>query len=649
MEALLNRKVIGFLALCLCGFASQTGCTGSDDSSVPEYTNPFTDTQEGGKQDTGYYNLRGVELHVTLEADIEADSWRIFDAPADLAQFAVTYLREKEDFYLELLAEDAATPDRVEWRVDGEWLTKEQAEAVDRSQLTHFRLRDVNAVVLDRDAETIAAGQVFEPPVPIKPYTVMTDAGDKCATANSHISLSPSIYWYLWNPDKSTCDLETQTMTVTVTEVLPAGFTTYPEYDRLWEDGVLDVAVFWAKLDDGDVADDYNWDNFNKFTTWLTEGGFTEQPGAELGKRFTKQVGDKSIVVDVYGPDVFYSVADYTHLQNWQKAVNEHEVVLYNGHSVLGTGMAFEDITYPDRYQIFEIASCLSYEYYVRPILAGKGGWDNVDVIANVEPTYYTENLPLVGAMLAKLFWGFEHGGQASWQDIMEAVSRKLYHSRFGVSGARDNCFSPDGNLCTTGTCVDHSDETACNDAGCVWLSCPAGLTCDQADICLSLEESACLGHTDETSCNATTGCQWAACPDHLTCEQPDTCVPGDPATAPQTFESTTVVTIPDNDPTGATSTIDVTEDLTIGSLQVRLDVTHSYTGDLEIVLSHGGVSHTVWDREGGSSDDIQGTFDVSAFDGQSASGAWTLTVVDHANLDEGQVNSWAVIVTPAS
>ncbi len=549
------------------------GCGPTREDTDPEYSNPFTDPVAGGKEDTGYYNLTGVELHVTLEADVEATGWRMFDAPAYLAQFAVSYLRKSNGFYVELLAEAVDTPDRVEWLVDGEWLSKEQAEQVDRSLLRRWRLRDVNAVVLDRAADSIAAGQVFEAPVPVRPYDAFADGGVWCADYNSHISLSQSIYWYMWNPTKNLCDLEVQNLTVTVTEVLPKGFSTYPEYDRLWEDDKLTVAVFWAKLDDGDVAGDKNWGNFNKFSEWLVEGEFTEVP-TDLGKRFTKQIGDKSILVDVYGPDVFHSVADHTRLPNWQKAVSEHEVVMYNGHSVLGTGMAFEKITYPDFYQIFQIASCLSYEYYVRPILEGKGGWENVDVVSNVEPTHYHESRPLVGTILAKLFWGFEHNGQASWRDIMESVSAKLDHSRFGVSGARDNCFSPGGNLC------DPNPGTELR------------------------------------------------------------------------FESTTEVLIPDNDENGVSTTLEVTDDSTststIGTLKIELDITHSYTGDLEIIISHGDTSYTVRNREGNSTDDIAGTFDVTAFDGQPLTGTWTLKIIDHANADEGVINSWALIATPA-
>ncbi len=45
---------------------------------------------------------------------MEATGWRMFDAPAYLAQFAVSYLRKSTDFYVELLAEAVDTPDRVE-------------------------------------------------------------------------------------------------------------------------------------------------------------------------------------------------------------------------------------------------------------------------------------------------------------------------------------------------------------------------------------------------------------------------------------------------------------------------------------------------------------------------------------------------------
>jgi len=58
------------------------------------------------------------------------------------------------------------------------------------------------------------------------------------------------------------------------------------------------------------VADDYNWANVNKLATWLNEAGFAEQEEAEMGRRFIKASGDMSVVIDIYGPDIFHSVAD---------------------------------------------------------------------------------------------------------------------------------------------------------------------------------------------------------------------------------------------------------------------------------------------------------------------------------------------------
>jgi len=191
------------LPVCLLLSSLATvGCGPTETDAVPEYSNPFTDPVVGGKEDTGYYNLTGVELHITLEADVEASSWdTIFTAPAQLAQFAVTNLRKQENFYIELLAEAVDTPDRVEWLVNGEWLSKAQAEqVVDRSKLRRWRLRDVNAVVLDRAADSIAVGTVFNPPVPVRPYDVYSEAGEGSPSPNPSTGTcgtppSPPVSW----------------------------------------------------------------------------------------------------------------------------------------------------------------------------------------------------------------------------------------------------------------------------------------------------------------------------------------------------------------------------------------------------------------------------------------------------------------------
>ena len=639
------NRFFKFLALALMSVFT-FGCGGTVDGPQDFGPNPFLEGPDTGKEDTGYANLRGREVHVTIEANVQASSWRIFDAPADLAQFAVTDLRKRSRFYLEILAEDATAGDRVEWLVDGEWLTKNQAEGVERSKLSRFRMPEVNAVVLNSHVDTIEVGKVYETMVPLKPFSIMSDADDKCADYNSHIDLGQSVYWYLWNPRKTGCPQELlQTMTVTVTEVLPHNPESYPEYDKLWEDRTLTVAVFFGKLDDGDTADDYNWNTFNRFCTWLTEAGFSEQENAPMGKRFTKIKDDLTSVVDVYGPDVFHSVADYARFSNWQRAVSEHEVVMYNGHSVLGTGYAFEQANYPDFYQIFQVASCLSYEYYVRPVLAGKGTWDKVDVVSNVEPTYYSENLPLTSTIVAKLIWGFENNGQASWQDIMEAVSRRLIviPDQVSIRGLKVKVD------------IQHTyigDLKVVLEKGGVFVTLHDRIGGSDDDIQTTYEVNDFNGGSaagtwrlivsDHYNWDTGTLREWEIT--IATGEGPGP----DPDPDTYRYESSTRTDVPDNDSNGITSTIQVTDSLTIGTLKAHIDVTHTYVGDLVIVLSHNGTDYALWDREGGSSDDIQKTLDVTVFNGTDATGAWTLKISDHAGLDTGSLNSWALEITPA-
>ena len=57
---------------------------------------------------------------------------------------------------------------------------------------------------------------------------------------------------------------------------------------------------------------------------------------------------------------------------------------------------------------------------------------------------------PLAAApFLAKIVWALENGYKASWKDLLTIVRRNVGDSTFGASGVRDNCFSPEGSLCT--------------------------------------------------------------------------------------------------------------------------------------------------------------------------------------------------------
>jgi len=110
-------------------------------------------------------------------------------------------------------------------------------------------------------------------------------------------------------------------------------------------------------------------------------------------------------------------------------------------------------------------------------------------------------------------------------------------------------------------------------------------------------------------------------------------------------YEVSPALAIPDNNPTGIVSTVNVPDAQSIRGLQVELDITHSYRGDLQVALAHGGVERVIHNREGGSADNLRTTLTVAGFENADAQGEWRLIVRDLAGQDTGTLNRWKLIV----
>jgi subtilisin-like proprotein convertase family protein len=118
------------------------------------------------------------------------------------------------------------------------------------------------------------------------------------------------------------------------------------------------------------------------------------------------------------------------------------------------------------------------------------------------------------------------------------------------------------------------------------------------------------------------------------------------PAPTTATYSNTTAAPIPDNAPAGVSRDIRVTDTGAIRTMQVAVDITHTYRGDLTLVLSKVGGSEVILLRGDGSSEaNLVRTFDVTNFLGQELSGTWRLKVVDEARNDVGTLNFWRLTV----
>ena len=117
--------------------------------------------------------------------------------------------------------------------------------------------------------------------------------------------------------------------------------------------------------------------------------------------------------------------------------------------------------------------------------------------------------------------------------------------------------------------------------------------------------------------------------------------------------EATPAVTIPDNDPSGVSSTIGIAASGTTQELQVDVDITHTFIGDLKVELTApSGQQAVLHNRLGGSRDNLIRTYDsasnpgLATLVGQPVQGNWVLHVTDLAGLDIGKLNKWSLELT---
>ena len=434
------RKTFGALSIALIA-----GCSATDDLGG----NPFTaDMSDDGKADSAYMNPDGIEVEVDLEGDVTGPDYKLADGPAELGQFALTYFRKQEVMYIESLAEDATTKNRAEWLVGSTWYAADKVPA--GATLKHWRLRGLNTVLLFAHAHNVEVGSMFTAKVPQKPFSVFADAAKSCADSDDHISLDQSVYWYRWEPEQSGCTIPMQDLKVTVSKKFPTEQSQrYPEYDQLTADKKLTVVVLFGEIDDGAITEnETGMRNFKRYGSWLEDAGF-KSVTAPLGKRYEKKLpNDVLVQIDLYSPKEFSGLDDLGHFSNFQKALSEHEVIAYDGHSMLGASDFWARPSYPSFYQVFLYGGCLGYEYYVKPILHGKGdSWDKLDIMSSVIEVTASAN-EFAAPAIAKLIYGVQYGGKSSWRNVLVEVRKSVGDSTFGVSGVRGNCFTPNGSRC---------------------------------------------------------------------------------------------------------------------------------------------------------------------------------------------------------
>lgn len=112
-------------------------------------------------------------------------------------------------------------------------------------------------------------------------------------------------------------------------------------------------------------------------------------------------------------------------------------------------------------------------------------------------------------------------------------------------------------------------------------------------------------------------------------------------------------VIIPDNSAAGIERSLAVAKAGQLDSVNVEIDITHTYIGDLIVeLIAPDNTSVLLHNRTGGSADNLIKTYTLSntaslqTLRGHAIQGNWKLKVSDRASKDQGKLNRWALQLT---
>ncbi len=244
----------------------------------------------------------------------------------------------------------------------------------------------------------------------------------------------------------------------------PESFDAFPEYNRLFEDGKLDILVL--------VGGDYNEQRYDLSATdeifkWLKRAGYQHSAQAYTdltldSPPFVSSIDANGRKIDIeitlYHPDI---VADADLDQLRDRIIDAYQtmdVLIYDGHA--GQDPAYSGLVYhynprhaisadalgqlalPEKYQLFVFNGCKTYGVYPQAVMTNeKKTTANLDIISTVNfswlsmQTYTTSGF--IGQLLAKS--GGTHDPQTYMQILGQINKSSNWNVYYGVHGLDDN------------------------------------------------------------------------------------------------------------------------------------------------------------------------------------------------------------------
>jgi len=284
-----------------------------------------------------------------------------------------------------------------------------------------------------------------------------------CAEFGAH-DVDAGSMWYYFRPKQSACKIDAaESIVVKATAVKSVENTTgkYPEYDKVWEDGVLEVVAVFGKYEDGKTANsDAGISAYNRFISTFrstyAKNGVTTKPEAlaadpgvnapdvELSATLAngRKIHATALLVDNVAS------AGATFNSRYAALSTEADVIMYNGHAGLGQNvraLASKGQWRKGKYVVVFMNGCDTFAYVDGSLAETRArinaddptGTKYMEFVTNAMPAFFS-SMPAASMSLIN--------GLAKFDAPMtyEQILANLDDSQIAtVTGEEDNAFKP--------------------------------------------------------------------------------------------------------------------------------------------------------------------------------------------------------------
>lgn len=296
--------------------------------------------------------------------------------------------------------------------------------------------------------------------LPVNPSTVVTSERQ----SNCMDNLEGGFFYY-WNPRLPTC-----TMVEGKDYLRLAGYftrtpntvQTFPEYNRLFTNGVTRIAILLGKVypTDGDDPVKGNPWAFPDIQASLESMGFTSQVTS-----YSPYVAEHTLQTPrgLIAVTVFFGESDIREKNSnsfhhmYKNALENYSVVIYGGHAGTGKNLNLNMIKDAsgltiqprrDLYQILLLGACFPYAYYVNDYFKLKAsahdprGTRNLDIMAEGVEGDFQHSAPHVKYLVGAIVDYATKGVATSYQQLLHS-DPGFYKALLSVVGDEDNPTSP--------------------------------------------------------------------------------------------------------------------------------------------------------------------------------------------------------------